>query len=351
MIAKSAAAAALFTILCSTAAWAAEPPAPVAPEAARPPVAAPQLLPEGQVPLPDTRDAMVAVDGGEDHLLFGSLLRPDGLDSYPAVLILPAQGADRDGNAANQPLKANTYKELANDLAARGVASLRIDKRGVGGSARAIAREDDLRFQTYVDDAVTWIRFLQTQPHVRCVAVLGHSEAALAAALAARKIKVCAVIEMAGSGRTAALVLGEQLKTAADSGELDEATYRQAVQILDTLASGKPSPNPPERLAALFRPSVQPYLISWLSLDPVEALRTSTPVLIVQGSTDFQLNTDDAQRLAAATWSAKLVMIEGADHDLKVAAPQGVKTESGVDPRPVSPQVSAAIADFLKRAR
>ncbi len=320
------------------------PPAPIAPQLAAPadkdiaPAA-----PEGP------QDATVAVSDADDNLLYGSYLRPEGLDSYPAVLILPAQGADRDGNAG-QDVKPNTYRLLARDLAAKGVASVRIDKRGVGASKKALAREDDLRFDAYVADAVTWAKFLQAQPHVRCVAILGHSEGALAAALAAKQVKVCAIIEMSGAGRPAAAVLAEQLKTAADAGRMDKDDYAEASRILDSLAQGKAVRDPPAKLNALFRPSVQPFLISWLGLDPLEPLRTSTPVLILQGSTDFQAIPGDAQRLAAQPKTAKLVVIPGADHDLKVS-PTDAKIRDGVDVRVVSPEASTAIAEFLKRVK
>ncbi|MDB5461125.1 MAG: alpha/beta hydrolase fold protein, partial [Caulobacteraceae bacterium] len=265
------------------------------------------------------QDATVAVEAGgdSDALLYGSYLRPAGGGSYPAVLILPAQGSDRNGNSstADGP-KPDTYRLLARDLAAKGVASLRIDKRGVGASAKAILREEDLRFDTYVDDAVTWTKFLKAQPKVNCMAILGHAESALAAALAAKKIKVCALIEVAGAGKPAAAMLAAQLKTAVDTKGMDQPLYDQATKILNTLANGKTVADPPEKLKALFRPSVQPYLISWLDLNPVEALKTAPPTLVLQGASDLQSSPEDAQRLAAAPKFAKLVMVAGADHDL-----------------------------------
>jgi alpha-beta hydrolase superfamily lysophospholipase len=334
MIRPLAAAAALSALLAIHGPLAAEP------------------LPAAQPPAPAVpQDAVVAVDGGplgnDDVLLYGALLRPIGVPTYPAVLILPAQGLDRDGNAPGQPARPDTYRKLANDLAARGIASVRIDKRGVGASAKAIQHEEDLRFDAYVDDAVTWTKFLQAQPHVRCVALLGHSEGALVAALAARKIKVCAVIEIAGAGRPAAAILAEQLKAAADTGRLDTDTYIQASRILGTLASGRTVADPPAKLSALFRPSVQPYLISWLQLDPIEALKTAPPVLVLQGAVDAQVSPDDGRRLAAAPADGRLIMIAGADHDLKITPSKPV----AADDRPVAPEASAAIADFLKRLK
>ncbi len=293
-------------------------------------------------------DSMVAVDAGDDQLLYGSLLRPLAGGSYPTVLILPAQGADRNGNAPADGPKSNMYKMLAEDLAAKGVASLRIDKRGVGASKKAISREEDLRFDTYVEDAVTWAKFLRAQPKVNCMAILGHGEGALVAALAAQKIKVCAVIEISGAGRPAAAVLAGQLKLANETGGMDKANYDQAVQILNTLSNGKPAGDPPEKLKALFRSSVQPYLISWLDLNPVDALKNAPPTLILQGTSDRQLDAADAQKLASGPKFARVAMIPGADHDMKL------RPDAKKDPditAPMAPQVSTTIADFLKRLK
>jgi alpha-beta hydrolase superfamily lysophospholipase len=293
-------------------------------------------------------DATVAVESGSEAgpFLYGSFLRPLNKNNYSAVLILPEAGADRNGNSADQEVKPDTYRELAQLLAARGIASVRIDKRGVGQSNRAIQREEDLRFDTYVDDAVTWIRFLQAQPHVGCVAVFGHSESALVAALAAKKVRVCAIVEASGASRPFAAVMAGQLKTSFDAKRLTKDDYEQAVKILDQLTAGKPVADPPKKLDPLFRASVQPYLISWLNLNPVEALKTNTPVLILQGSSDLEMSTDDPRRLSTSPKTVKVVMIAGADHDLKIKAASVGKTgaEAG---KTLSPQVATAIETFL----
>jgi pimeloyl-ACP methyl ester carboxylesterase len=327
-----AAGAALSVLLLAPAARAAEAPPPAAAVSATEP-----------------EDATVAVDSGnaDGAFLYGSFLRPVNKNNYPAVLILPEAGADRNGNDADHEVKPDTYRELAQALAAKGIASVRIDKRGVGQSIKAVAREDDIRFDTYVDDAVTWIKFLQAQPHVGCVAVFGHSESALVGALAAKKVKVCAIIEASGASRPFAAVLAGQLKTAFDAGKMAKEDYDEASRVLDQLTAGKPVPAPPKKLDSLFRPSVQPYLISWLNLNPVDALKTTTPVLILQGSSDFQLNSDDPRRLSTGPKNVRVVMLSGADHDLKIKAANGKADQ----PRPLSPQVASSIQTFLESLR
>jgi hypothetical protein len=73
---------------------------------------------------------------GPNGALRGTLLSADAL-WQPMVLIIPGSGpTDRDGNNP-MGVRAATYRLLAEDLAARGIASLRIDKRGLFGSAAA----------------------------------------------------------------------------------------------------------------------------------------------------------------------------------------------------------------------
>ena len=131
--------------------------------------------------------------------LKGTLLRPEGGAKGPAVLIIAGSGpTDRDGNS---PLgvSASSYRLLAEALADRGITTLRYDKRGVGGSAAAMVAEQDLRFDTYADDARGWATELKRQTGAKCVWLAGHSEGALLAEVAAQANKeICGVIMMSG---------------------------------------------------------------------------------------------------------------------------------------------------------
>ena len=88
--------------------------------------------------------------------LHGTLLTPEGQTRAAAVIIAGSGPTDRDGNSPQFGIRASTYRLLAEGLAERGVASVRIDKRGIGQSAAAGPTEPDLRFSTYADDARAW---------------------------------------------------------------------------------------------------------------------------------------------------------------------------------------------------
>jgi fermentation-respiration switch protein FrsA (DUF1100 family) len=71
-------------------------------------------------------------------------------------------------------------------------------------------------------------------------------------------------------------------------------------------------------LVSLYRPSVQPYLISWFRYDPARIIsELKIPVMIIQGTTDLQVSVDDAKLLSAAKPDARLLIIENMNHILK----------------------------------
>jgi pimeloyl-ACP methyl ester carboxylesterase len=293
-------------------------------------------------------DREVTVDGGAAPL-YGSLLAPDGARPGPAVLLIAGSGpTDRNGDSTFPGVKPANLKLIAEGLAAAGVPSLRYDKRGIGKSALAAPKEADLRFGVWVDDALLFARLLKSQPNVTCVILLGHSEGALIAALAAQKIDTCGVIEVAGIGRPLGVVIREQLA----AQNLPAPLPAQIEAGLTELEHGREIANIPG-LEALFRPSVQPLLISQLTLDPAKALAgAKAPVLILQGDNDVQVSVQDARLLAAAKPGAKLVIAPGMNHVLKTApADRAGNLATYADPaRPLAPGVMPAILAFVTSA-
>jgi pimeloyl-ACP methyl ester carboxylesterase len=246
--------------------------------------------------------------------IYGTLSVPGANAPVPVVLIIAASGpTDRNGNQGM--IQANTYKLLAQALAKRGIASLRYDKRGVGESVMAAGSEQDLRFQTYANDAAAWLDQLHADKRFSRSIIAGHSEGSLLGMLAAQQAPASAFVSLEGAGRPAAVVLREQLKP-----KLPADLYAQSELIIGKLLEGRTVANVPQQLAALFRPSVQPYLISWFKVDPAaEIAKLAIPVTIVQGTADVQVSIADADALAKANPKAKLVVVQGMNHMLKYA--------------------------------
>lgn len=279
--------------------------------------------------------------------LHGTLLAPDG-PTRAAAVILPGSGpTDRDGNSPQFGIRAASYRLLAEGLAERGVATVRIDKRGIGESAAAGAAETDLRFGAYVDDARAWAAEAAAKTGRPCAWLIGHSEGALVAlaAVADGDKNICGLVLLSGAGRRAGVVLREQL-----AAGLPESLKARAYEVLTELEAGRTVADPPAELAALFRPSVQPYLISWLTLDPAQlAAAYDGPVFIGQGAADIQVSIADAEAVKAAQPRADLVIWDGVNHVLKTApAERAANLAVYMDPAlPLAPGVVEAVADFV----
>lgn len=245
----------------------------------------------------------------------GKLLSPD-VERPPVVLIIAGSGpTDMDGNTVTgaATIKNNSLKLLAEGLARQGIASLRYDKRGIASSAAAGKKEADLRFDDYVADARAWVDWLSKEGRFSGIYVVGHSEGALIGMLASEgNDRVKGVVSLAGAGRPAYELIEEQV-----SGQ--PAEVRLLVKTFnDSLRAGKTVADVPVGLMALYRPSVQPYLISWYRHNPQEIVANlKQPVLIVQGDKDIQVSVEDAELLKVAQPRATQQLVENMNHVLK----------------------------------
>lgn len=292
--------------------------------------------------------------------LYGTLALPRSRSRVPVVLIIAGSGpTDRDGNSPLLKGANNSLRLLAEGLAAHGIASVRYDKRGVGETGKAmqlaaqktktVRREEDLSFETFIDDAVRWGKQLRADRRFSTLAVLGHSEGSLIGMVAAQRTGAQAFVSIAGAGRPVQQVILEQVRA-----QLSPDLLKTTEDILNQLGMGKRVESVPAELQIVFRPSAQPFLISWLRYDPArEIAKLRIPVLIVQGTTDLQASVQDANALAKGNPAAKLLWLEGMNHVLKtVSNDQKAQVSSYSDPTlPVAPDLIAAIVSFAKQNR
>jgi pimeloyl-ACP methyl ester carboxylesterase len=277
------------------------------------------------------------------------LLAPSGAPRA-TVLIIPGSGpTDREGNSPLGILAA-PYKLLAEGLADRGIATVRVDKRGMFGSAGAIADANAVTVPDYAADVHQWAKAIRARTGARCIWVLGHSEGALVALAAAQDpVDLCGVISVAGPGRKLGDVIREQLH----ANPANQPILGEADAALASLEAGKhvdtSHMNP--ALLPLFRPAVQGFLISLFSYDPADlARRLRLPLLIVQGERDIQVSIADARALAAGDPKAKLVLLPTANHVLKAVASDDRAANFATygDPSlPLAPGIVDAIAAFV----
>ncbi|MGR4039530.1 alpha/beta hydrolase [Pseudomonas sp. 910_21] len=286
----------------------------------------------------------VSLETGHGEL-YGSMLLPKSAQPVPVVLIISGSGpTDRDGNNPDGG-RNDSLKRLAWVLAKHNIASVRYDKRGVAASLAATPDERNLTLDAYVADVVAWGKQLKADPRLGQLIVLGHSEGALIASLAARQLDAAGVISISGTARPVDQVLRQQL-----SYRLPPALMVRSNELLDSLKAGQVDNDVPPALQVIFRPSVQPYLITLFREDPAAAFaRLKMPALIIQGSNDIQVSIDDARVLKAAKPDAQLTLIDGMNHVLRIV-PNDLKRQlaSYKDPQlPLAAELGRSIISFI----
>jgi len=282
--------------------------------------------------------------------LSGTLLRASQGGEGPVALIIPGSGpTDRDGN---NPLgvAASPYRLLAEALLERGIATVRIDKRGMFASKAAIADANAATIPDYAADTAAWVAATRQATGASCVWLIGHSEGGLVALVAAQELEgLCGLVLVAAPGRPVGDVIKAQLRV----NPANFVLVPSADAAIDALAAGRrvDPATLPQPLLGLFNPALQGFLISLFSYEPADlAAKVKLPLLIVQGGRDTQVPVADAERLAAANPAAKLVVLPDLTHVLK-DVPDGTPAANLAtyrDPAlPLGKGVAEAVANFI----
>ena len=269
----------------------------------------------------------------------------------PVLIIIPGSGpTDRDGN---NPLgvTGGVYRQFAEQLGAQGVATLRIDKRGMFGSKAAIPDANAVRIADYVADVRHWAQYLKARGK-RCAWLAGHSEGGLIALAAAQDPRrICGLVLLAAPGRRLGVVLREQVKPLppAQYAQVDAALTRlEQRQLVDPASV-------PAAVRSVFAPAVQGYMTDLVTADPAAlAARIRLPMLIVQGDADLQVKLSDAQALSAANPRATLAIIPNLNHVWKTATaadPAANIATYGKADLAIDPAVARTVAAFVTKRR
>ncbi|MBT2582805.1 alpha/beta hydrolase [Planococcus sp. ISL-109] len=271
---------------------------------------------------------------------------PENAGPHSVVILIAGSGpTDKDGNSLTLTGKNNSLKMIAEALKEQGIAVIRYDKRGVGDNAALAKSEADLRFENYTEDAAAWIRFAKQDERFMDVTVIGHSEGALIGLVAANQEGVDSYVSLTGVGRTADDLLREQLSS------LPAAQFEEAEAILEKLAQGETVDAVSPELQQIFRPSVQPYLQSWMAYNPIEQVaKLDAAALFVGGTRDLQVPTSDAELLHEAKPNSELLIVDGMNHVLK-KVPDDIEANMAAyaDPElPLADGLIEGIVEFLK---
>ena len=252
------------------------------------------------------------INSFDNHNIYGTLINSNNTNSNLAIIISGSGPTDRNGN--NTSLKSDYLKMLAEGLQQNGISTFRYDKRGVGKSVGDLKGGNEIKFSDYINDVVSIIKHFKDLKKFREVVVIGHSEGALIGMIASQSI-ADRFISVAGAGEDYLTLIERQLS-------IQPPFVRSMSEpIIKKLKNKKLVDSVPPLLNSLFRTDVQSYLIDASSFDPVEEIsKLNMPILIIQGSTDIQIDVSDALILHKAAKNSRLEIIEGMNHVFRQAS-------------------------------
>jgi dipeptidyl aminopeptidase/acylaminoacyl peptidase len=225
------------------------------------------------------------------HTLAGTLTLPhgaSGASKVPAVVTMTGSGAQDRDETLNAPPGYRPFRQFADSLGRRGIAVLRLDDRGYGGSTgnhRTATSAD------FAEDIRAALAYLRTRPEIDAsrLGLLGHSEGGLIGPLvAAKEPRLRAMVLLAGPSRDGRKILEFQLANMIKGDStLKEARRDSALARI------------PARIDSMK--AANAWMAYFLDHDVLAAARlVKTPVLLLNGGTDQQVTPEQTAELAGA---------------------------------------------------
>jgi len=272
----------------------------------------------------------------------GSLMLPEGVERPPVALLIAGSGpTDRDGSG---PIaKPATLRKLAEQLRAKGIATLRYDKRGAGPWKSAFGKPEDFRFASFVEDAAALVDDLKNQQRFAKVFVIGHSEGGLVAILTAARRQLDGVALLATTSRRQGDLLKEQL-----AKQVTPEMLAPIANAIDRMMAGETvDPLPP---GINIPPPMQPAFASAFLEDPLPPLKSlRLPILIAGGGRDKQVSRLDFDQLAATASSPQTIWLDVMNHVLIDVADDADNIASYNQPeRPLNGELVEALTRFIR---
>lgn len=273
----------------------------------------------------------------------GTVLVPSKIDNPPLVIIIGGSGpTDRNGN--QQMMENNSLRYLAEGLYKEGIASFRYDKRILKQMKNRTLNEESIRLTDFITDAKASISFFKKGGEFSKIYVLGHSQGSLVGMVAAQDI-ADGFISIAGAGQSIDDVIVAQLKKQAPG------LAENGRNAFNEMRSNGSTTNYSPGLSSIFRPSIQPFIHSWMAFDPkVEIGKLDIPVMIINGDKDLQVHPSEAELLKNAKPSAVLHIIPNMNHVLKVIEGDDMENQKSYNDyrQAVSPVLIEKISTFIK---
>lgn len=319
-----------------------------------------------QPPFPYRAEEVSYVNPVSGLKLAGTLTLPQGSGPYPVALLITGSGPqDRDETIFGH----KPFLVIADALTRRGVAVLRVDDRGVGGSAAGDSgKATSADFATDVEAGVAFLRGRKDIDPDR-IGLIGHSEGGLIAPMvAAKDPRITFLVLMAGTGVPGGKVLSTQahdmalasgapaaaamtqaeILDAADQIVRDEPDPARAKARITTLLIAKGAPQKAAEAQAAMLTS--PWFRYFITLDPKASLRqVRCPVLALNGAKDRQVSAE--QNLpaikAALTQSHDVTVTElpGLNHLFQTAKTGAISEYADIE-ETIAPAALDTIVDW-----
>lgn len=302
--------------------------------------------------------------------LAGTLVYPMNYQfakSVPVVVMVTGSGQQ---NRDEEVFSHKPFLVIADFLAKQGIATLRYDDRGVGGSTGEVANATT---RDFMGDALAAIDYVRSTGKFGKCGVLGHSEGGTIAMMIAARQKVDFAVSMAGGA-----IKGDSLLLLQNHVALSKAGVPAMVcddyvtvlrQLLRWMERGEPVSHPKERIAEFVKSAnlqlpealeenlvkvmetSVPWLRAFLSLDPAEDIRKVTcPVFALNGGNDTQVtakeNLDAFRRLLPVNDKSLVKEYPDLNH-LFQHSQTGLPIEYGSIEETISPEVLQDIANWV----
>ncbi len=302
----------------------------------------PAAEPEETVPY--KKEEVVFHDEG--ITLAGTLTLPETPGPHPAVVMITGSGPQ---NRDEELFGMKPFKIIADHFTRNGIAVLRYDDRGVGGST---GQNDQSTTADFAKDALAAIHFLQTRSDInpKQVGLCGHSEGGIVAPLAAsQSADVAFVICIAGTGVDGETIILKQSELIMRANGADEDKIRRNISLtkrtLDAIRTGQDLGSltkeiresadqeyeslPEEQRKAIsdkneyldnlvktqLKSSQSPWFRYFIAYDPIPALeKVKCPVLCLFGGRDLQVPAE----LNKSKMEAALKKGENKDHTFRI---------------------------------
>jgi uncharacterized protein len=302
--------------------------------------------------------------------LAGTLTIPSGPGPFPAAILITGSGPE---NRDEEVFGHKPFLVIADYLSRRGIAVLRLDDRGVGGSTGNSTRQTIDEMAT---DVLSGVDFLKARPEVNAkkIGVIGHSEGGIVGPLAAsRSADISFVVMLAGPGVTGEQIMYLQAELIAKSAGGTDASIAQNRVLQEAIFNAARS-DPDEKIAlqnfraewqkthgaapgavleSQARSVMAPEIRSFAFFDPGTVLRKlKIPVLALNGSRDLQVPPSQnlpaikAALTAAGNQDFEVLEMPGLNHLFQTCR-QCTTAEYGVLEETFSPKALDVMGDWL----